>query len=159
MVLLAVGAGAYFWMGHGAKAPVAKASARPCPSSAPSPAALPLPQQVRLVLLNGTPRANLAAQVAAALHARGFVVTGQGNNPAPVNGASLVSYGAGARGAATLLARHVLGAQVVADPTVAAGSVRLVLGSGFARLATPAEVAAAATPTPVQSGVPSVCPA
>jgi hypothetical protein len=110
---------------------------------------------VRLVLLNGTPRNGLAQQVGTQLRARGFVVVRQDNAPAALAGPSLISYGAGAQGAATVLARNVYGARVQAAPGARPGTLQLVLGGDFRRLATPAEVAAAGTASTGGSVVPA----
>lgn len=156
MVLLALGLGG-FWLTRDPVRPVAA----PCtPASAsPSPARLiPGPGRVRVEVLNGTARVGLVQAVALQLRARGFVVVREDNAPAARPGPSLVAYPAGGRDAAEVLARYVLGAQVADQPTAgsaasapsAAGAtpsvtVQLVLGSGFRRLATPAEVAARAS--------------
>lgn len=156
-VLLLVGASAAYLMNRRA-APGPAAAARACPSPVPSAPALPAPDQVHLSLLNGTSRLDLAKQVGGLLAARGFVVTSEGNAPAALAGASVVSYGPGALAAATTLAEHVVGARVAADPRAARGAVQLVLGSAYSRLATPAEVlaaqsagAAAVAPAPTRS--------
>ena len=127
----------------------------PTPSVTASPAPLPAPNQVRFVLLNGTARNGLAQQVGQALTARGFVVLREDNAPAALAGPSVVSYGPGAVPAATLLTRHVLGARAVSVPHARAGAVQVVLGSDFRRLATPAEVTAAAAASAGQSVVPA----
>jgi len=126
----------------------------PTPTATTSPAALPANVQVRFVLLNGTPRNGLAQLVGQALRARGFVVLSQANAPTAVGGPSVVTYGPGAQQAATVLARNVLGARVVAAPTAGAGTLQLVLGGDFQRLATPAEVIAAGRTGAAVSAVP-----
>ncbi len=128
----------------------AKTTAKPAPAK-PAPAkplALPAPKQVRLVLLNGTPRNGLVKTVGDQLAAAGFVVTGQGNAPAALRGASTVTFGTGGSLAGTLVSHWVLGSRLVGDPKAVPGTVRVVLGSAFRRLATPAEAAAAATAKP-----------
>ena len=141
-LLLVAGLGAY-WVGRGAVTSTAKA----CPSSSPTVSATrePEPGQVRLSLLNGTSRNGLATQVAAALSARGFVLLSQGTAPAALSGPSRITYGPGAQAQADVLARHVVGSVVDTDPRLAPGTVLLVLGEDFARLATPAE---ASSPPP-----------
>jgi hypothetical protein len=141
----------------------AKPSASPCVKAtappASQPAAVPQPQQVRLVLLNGTPRSGLAKTVGDQLAAAGFSITAQGNAPQSVVGDSVVQYGRGALPAGTLVTRWVQGSHLAADAKLPAGAVQLVLGSGFARLSTPAEVASAAkaVPTTPATSV-SACP-
>jgi hypothetical protein len=118
----------------------------PCPSpsvASPRPLELPAPRDVRLALLNGTPRNGLANDVADQLAAQGFVVLTKGNAPAALGGPSQVAYGQGAQPAARALSFHVLGAVLVPDPALRPGAVQLTLGGDFARLATPAEAAAA----------------
>lgn len=158
-VLVLVGAGLGYW--YGVRDDAAVVAAQPCPTATPTPspsaAALVLPaaQQVRLALLNGTPRNGLAHTVAGQLRSRGFVVLSEGNASAALGGASTVSYGPGALGAATLLARHVHGARLVSAPTARPGSVVLVLGGDYRRLSTPTEVAAQARPRGRQAAVPA----
>lgn len=117
------------------------------PCATPSPAkpalVLPAPRAVRVRLLNGTPRNGLAAQVTAELAAAGFAVVNGGNAPAALGGASQLRYGAGGQPAAKLLSFHVPRSVLVADGTVPAGTVTVVLGGDFQRLATPAEFQAA----------------
>jgi hypothetical protein len=117
-------------------------SASAAPIAAPPAAVrLPPPSQVALRLLNGTGRNRLAQLVGNELARRGFRVSGMGNAPSALQGASRVTYGAGARPAALLVSAHVLGAVVVPLPSLPPGTVDVVLGSGFVRLRTPAEVA------------------
>jgi hypothetical protein len=147
LVVVVVAAAAAWFLRRDDDTPATQALAPcPTPSASATPAAVPLPanRQVRLVLLNGTARNGLAQQVGTALTARGFVVLREDNAPAAVAGASLVTYGPGAGAAATVLSRNVLGAQLVSAPRARAGSLQLVLGGDFRRLATVAEVAAAA---------------
>lgn len=132
------------------------------PSTAPAVVtAVPKPQQVRLVLLNGTSRNGLAATVGNELAADGFVVVSQGNSPQALNGDSVVQYGAGALPAGTLVSRWVQGSTLLAGAKVPAGEVQLVLGSGFSRLSTPAELLAAAqqSPQPTPPSSASAAPA
>ena len=98
------------------------------------------------MVLNGTGRGGLAKTVADQLAQRGFVVTGQGNAPAALAGASTVTYGTGGQPAGTVVTRWLPGSKLVGSPRLPAGTVQVVLGSAFTRLATPAEVAQAATP-------------
>ncbi|MCW2598976.1 MAG: LytR cell envelope-related transcriptional attenuator [Frankiales bacterium] len=141
----------------------------PCPTATASPSSQPAatgtaqppkPQQVSLVLLNGTSRNGLAKSVGEVLVGQGFVVRGESNAPAALSGASTVTYGPGAQPAATVLGHWVLGARLVANSKAPRGSLRVVLGSGFRRLATPAQVAAAAAaPSATPSPTASACPA
>lgn len=148
--LAAVGGGAYaLRQDDGA---VQQRLAQPGPSTCPSadpttpaPAAaptlvLPAPGKVAFRLLNGTPRDGLGRTIGDALAARGFQVTSTGNAPKALSGASRVYFGPGARPAAQLVAIHIIGAELSPVPTAPKGAVDLVLGTGFARLRTPAEV-------------------
>ncbi len=155
VLLLAGGGGAYLLLRQDdAGVPDRLAQQRPsaCPSAVPAPAepapaaALPRPQQVRVRLLNGTSRNGLAKAIGDQLAARGFVVVEQANAPAALAGPSLVAYAAGSAPAATVASQWVVGSRTVADPKVPRGTVQITLGSGFRRLATPAEAAAAAAP-------------
>ena len=107
---------------------------------------LPAPGSFEVLLLNGTPRGGLGKSVGDQLAALTFRVRVIGNAP-PLAGASVVSYGAGAMPSATLLSRTVLGARALSAPRLPKGEVRLVLGSGYVRLRTAAELAVLAQPT------------
>jgi hypothetical protein len=134
----------------------------PTTTTAPAPpaqAVLPPPAGVTLTVLNGTDRDLLAKHVGDALAAQGFHVKGQANARATLAGASQVVYGPGASLQARTASLWVLGSTVVPAPRAARGSVQVVLGTGFTRLATPAEAAAARrapatlpSPTPAPTG-------
>jgi hypothetical protein len=167
VLLLAVGAGGAYALqrddkGAPQRLTTVSPTKAPCvtPTSAPAQAvAVPQPQQVRLVLLNGTPRNGLAKTIGDQLAAAGFTITAQGNAPKGVVGDSVVQYGKGALPAGILVSRWVQGSHVAADAKLPAGAVQLVLGSGFARLSTPAEVAAAAQVVPTApSAAATACP-
>jgi hypothetical protein len=169
VLLVAAGAGAAYALRQDDGSVPQRLASTPCPSPSPTPAAsttatvpakavqLPQPQQVRLTVLNGTSRSFLAKTVGDQLAARGFVVTGQANAAAALTGASTVTFGPGAGPAATVVSHWVLGARAVGSAKATPGSVQLVLGSSFTRLATPAEAAAAARalPTPSPSASPT----
>ncbi len=157
VLLLAAGAA---WFLKRDDRPVSKAAncvTTPAPSAS-AVATLPTASQVRLALLNGTGRNGLARQVGALLVARGYVVPTQDNAPSAQAGPSVITYGPGAEAAATVLAREVPGARVLSAPTAPSGSLRLVLGADFQRLATPAEVAAVVTASARPSAVPASTP-
>jgi hypothetical protein len=170
LLLVVVGGGAaYLLQRDDASAPVRRqAAALPsaCPTRTPGVTAptvptkalvLPQPQQVSLRLLNGTPRNGLAKAIGDQLAAQGFHVTQQANAPAALVGASTVTYGPGAAPAGVLVSHWVLGARLVPGPAVARGSVQVVLGSSFQRLATPAEASAAVT-APRAAAAPTAAP-
>ena len=151
-VLLVAGGAAYLLPQGDHKTPSQLVSTPSCaPSQAPPasarPVALPQPQQVRLALLNGTARDRLAKSVGDELAARGFVITAQGNASAALTGPSQVLWGPGAQPSAQLLLRYVIGSRAVNNPRAPRGSLQVVLGSEFHRLATPAEVAKLAAST------------
>ena len=168
VLLVALGAAAAWYLrkddsGVPARlAVVPTCSPTPTPSAAPAApprvVALPAPQAVTLSVVNGTTRSLLAKHVADALAAQGFRVTGQGNARVALTGPSQVVYGPGATLQARTAALWVLGATVVPNPRAPRGSVQVVLGSGFTRLATPAEAALARrapAPTPSAAASPS----
>ena len=139
--------------------PPAAVARQPAQPAQPAPVgALPQPRQVRLLLLNGTTRNGLGRDIGNQLAARGFVVSGTGNAHALLTGPSQVTYGPGALPAAQVVGRHVVGATLVDAPRTARGSLQLVLGSSFARLRTPAELASL-TSRPAPVAVKTVAPA
>ena len=165
VLLVALGAAAAWYLRQDDSRVPARLQAVPSCSPQPSPAAprtpptrpvaLPPPSSVTLSVLNGTNRALLAKHVADALAADGFRVTGQGNARQSLAGPSQVVYGPGAALPARTASLWVPGSVVVAQPRAPRGSVQVVLGSSFGRVATPAEAAAAgrgpaptAAPTP-----------
>lgn len=163
VVLVGGGAAAYALQRDDRGAP-ARVALAPCPSASaagptsrpaqpvqpPPVGTLPQPRQVRLLLLNGTTRNGLGRDIGNQLAARGFVVSGTGNAHALLSGPSQVTYGPGALPAAQVVGRHVVGAALVDAPRTARGSLQLVLGSSFARLRTPAELASLVTrPAPI----------
>jgi hypothetical protein len=173
LALLAVAGGGYYLVQRdddAATETVAQATGCPTPApAAPKPAAaqpavvLPAPGTVQLRLLNGTVRNGLARTVGNELARRGFRVAGMGNAPKPLAGATRISFGPGARTAATLVGVHVIGARLVPVATAPRGSVDVVLGSSFVRLRNAAEVkamtAALAHPvTPVRAAAPRPTP-
>lgn len=163
LVLLAGGGAVVYALQRDDRGAAARVALRPCPvapttspatqpaqPAQPKPVALPQPRQVRLLLLNGTTRNGLGRNIGNQLAARGFVVSGTGNAHALLTGPSQVTYGPGALPAAQLVGMHVVGATLVDAPRTARGRLQLVLGSGFARLRTPAEIASLTTrPAPV----------
>ena len=163
LALVAVGlagGGAYLLQRDDGKVPSRLTAVRPCATPQPTTPAprtatalrpgtrLPAPGSFQVLLLNGTPRSGLGKKVGDQLAARAFKVRVIGNAP-PLRGASTVSYGPGALPAAMLLSRTVLGSRAVSVPRLAPRQVRLVLGSGYVRLRTPAELAQLARPTTV----------
>ena len=160
LALVAVGlasGSAYLLQRDDSAVPSRITAARPCvtprastPTTSPEASRpvlrLPAPGSFEVLLLNGTPRGGLGKSVGDQLVALTFRVRVIGNAP-PLAGASVVSYGAGAMPSATLLSRTVLGARALSAPRLPKGEVRLVLGSGYVRLRTAAELAVLAQPT------------
>jgi hypothetical protein len=165
-----VGAGAWYLHKDDALTPSSVSSLPTCaPTPTPTPTAtrarvaprvvLPPPTAVVLSVLNGTDRSLLAKHVADALAAQGFHITGQANARTSVTGPSQVVYGPGASLKARTVSAWVPGSTVVPAPRARPGSVQVVLGSSFTRLATPAEAAAARRgPVPTASATPSATP-
>jgi hypothetical protein len=144
LLVLALGAGAYgvFALVGSDHSTVA---AGPCPVAAAAKndaAATVKPQQITVNVYNSTNRQGLAASTAATLKQRGFVIGKVANDP--LN--SHLAISAQVRGASTAanvmkyVAAEVPGAQLQPDSR-ADQSVDLVLGSGFAALASPAQAA------------------
>lgn len=168
LLLAAAGIGAWYVQKDEGATP---ASVSTLPTCAPTPTATPtraavvphvaLPPATAVVLsvLNGTNRDLLAKHVADALASQGFHVTGQANARTSVVGASQIVYGPGASLQARTVSLWVPGSTVVPAPKARRGSVQVVLGSSFTRLATPAEAAAARRgPLPTTSAAPSATP-
>lgn len=157
LVLAVAAAGGWFgWRAwHGGKSPHARPLAVcETPSSSPSPAAA---KTVKVAVLNGTARVGLAHTVAGQLTLRGFSVVKVGNGPA-TTGPPRVIYAPGETGLALTLAEQVAGAQLYELSTQTPGTVQLDISSGFRRLATPAEAAAAkARDLAVAAPSPAVC--
>lgn len=171
LALVAVGlagGGAYLLQRDDSAVPSRITAARPCvtprastPTTSPTASRpvlrLPAPGSFEVLLLNGTPRGGLGKSVGDQLAALTFRVRVIGNAP-PLTGASVVSYGAGAMPSATLVSRTVLGARALSAPRLPKGQVRLVLGSGYVRLRTAAELAELALPT-TAAAPPAAAPA
>lgn len=144
LLVLALGAGAYgvfalVGSDHSTQA------ASPCPVAAAAKknaVAAVKPQQITVNVYNSTTRQGLAASTAAALKQRGFTIGKVANDP--LNSHLAVSAQVrGAADAASLMkyvAAEVPGAQLQPDSR-ADQSVDLVLGTGFAALASPAQAA------------------
>ena len=119
------------------------------------------PSQVQVDVLNGTGTAGLAARTASGLTQRHFTVVGTGNARTP-SAATIIQYGTPADAAkARTLQQEVPGARVEQVPGIAAGTVDLILGSGFTGLkggsgapgtsGSPAGTSASPSPSPSAS--------
>ena len=151
VLLLAAFAGMAFggwWLLHHEDAGAAPTCVEPGTSPRP-------PLAVRV--LNATDRPGLARRTGDALSGRGFQVRGVGNHDSKVTGTAQVRHPADDDTTARLLARHVPGAVLLADPRLR-GEVDLVLGTRFTRLRTVKEVAALAKRAGSPSASPSASP-
>jgi LCP family protein required for cell wall assembly len=118
---------------HDTKLPT---KAKAGPSSKPVVETL-APAEVKVEVMNGTSVPNLATDTATDLTARGFQVVGPPGDVAADSPDSAIEYASSADlPAATTLAAQVPGAKLRKDPSVAAGTVELILGSSFTALAT-----------------------
>jgi hypothetical protein len=161
-VALLVGVGVWAWW-FLVKPPPPKQAAQTCPTpSVVTPAAVrpASPRTVHVNVYNSTSRSGLAAGVAAALRARGFVVVKVANDPLHrhVTGVAEVRHAArGASGARTVSAH--LGSVVDVPDSRKDATVDVVLGAAFTALKTPAQAAAAlkAAPKPVSATPSATC--
>ena len=138
--------------GSAKKANVAASSK---PSCTPSPVAthttkpmrLPQPAGVTLNVYNATARGGLAKSTADELASRGFKVAKFANAPDPYNAkvtqSALIVAGPAGEAAAREAGTQVAGAEVKIDPKRKGGTVDLMIGDAFARLASPADAAKA----------------
>jgi hypothetical protein len=125
----------------------AGASSAPAGSSAPGIA----PSSVTVQVANGSGVPGAAATAARALATAGFAASADGN--ATRTARTSVRHHPGDDAGAAAVAGSVPGAAVVADGSVPAGTVRLVLGTDFHRIgsAVPAPASSAAAGTYAQS--------
>jgi hypothetical protein len=93
--------------------------------------ALPPPTAVTVTVLNGTDRAGLAATVAGALAADGFVVPKSDNDTATVASVAEVRFGPAGAAAATLLTYYIPGATLVSTPGTTDASIVVSVGANF----------------------------
>jgi LCP family protein required for cell wall assembly len=139
----------------------APADEPPAPEPAPEPvpaetgALTAAPAQVTVNVLNGTATTGLAATVADALRAQGFVVGTVGNEPGTVN-ESVVRHGPNVAEQARTVAAAVPGA--VLQPSDAIGdTVQLVIGPGFANVV-PVTVGAPVVPAAPETAADTAAP-
>jgi LCP family protein required for cell wall assembly len=131
-----------------ATGPAAGASAA-ATSAAPKPVP---PAKVKTQVFNGSGTAGLAASAAAALQAKGFVVSGTGNADAATYTKTEIRYAEGDESLAATLAAQFPGATTTVRDDATSGTVQVVLGSDFTAVGQPLKVTAttpaAATSTP-----------
>ncbi|MDQ2837229.1 MAG: LytR C-terminal domain-containing protein [Actinomycetota bacterium] len=104
---------------------------------------LPTPASVKVDVLNGAGREQLATQVSTLLKSRGFAVGTPGNAGA-LTGTGEIQFGSAGASGATLLSYYLPGAKMVAQKR-SDNLINLVLGSGYQTLASPAAVTKAVT--------------
>jgi len=118
------------------------------------------PANVKVEVLNGTGAARLATQAAAGLTSRGFSVTGTGDAPNFSYTTSVIEYSTAADMAAVnTLKQELTNVTALQVPSLAPGTVDLILGSSFTGLvpqtpqsgATPAVQSSAVSSSPVSS--------
>lgn len=120
---------------------------------------LPKPGTVSINVYNSTDRTGLAAQTAATLKGRGFVIGTIANDPLgkTIPGSAELRHGPKGTKNAELLTYYIAGAKLVTDARSDA-SVDVVLGEGFKKVRSPAAVEAALKkPVVTQTG--PGCPA
>jgi LCP family protein required for cell wall assembly len=110
------------------------------------------PSQVTVSVYNGSQRSGLAASAASKLTDAGFHVASAGNASSHGYTSSRVLYGAGQQAAARTVQAAVPGSSVSADPSVS--GVRLILGSNFTTVVTPALGAQPSTAPPAAATTP-----
>ncbi|WP_329133868.1 LytR C-terminal domain-containing protein [Streptomyces sp. NBC_01476] len=119
----------------------------PTPAHTGKPTPLPQPSGVTLNVLNATSRGGLAKTTADALASRGFKVAKFGNATAPydqkVTQSALLVAGPAGEAAAREAGTQVAGSTVKIDPARKDKTVDLLIGDGFAALASPADAARA----------------
>jgi hypothetical protein len=155
--------------GHGDKkasaAPQDRPSCRPTtpPAGSGKPLTLPQPAKVVVNVYNATEHGGLAKSTADQLVSRGFKVAKFGNAPntyiTKVPQSALLVAGPAGEAAAREASTQVAGSLVKIDPKRKGDTVDLMIGNTFAKLATPAQaaaarVAAANPPAPKPSCVP-----
>ena len=115
------------------------------------------PEAIRLAVLNGTGRAGLANEAAAALQAQGYTVSRTGNADQQGVRTSVVLHGSGRADSARTLAASVPGAEVRLDDSIGENGLALVVGEGFdgVRPVTVDPAAAAPPPAPAPEAAPA----
>jgi LCP family protein required for cell wall assembly len=102
------------------------------------------PSQVKVMVLNGSSGANLASQAATALTNRGFTVVGTGYAATTNYTTSVIKYATVADlPAAGTLKQQFSSVTLQLDPSLAPGTVQVILGSSFTNLAPPQQTAQA----------------
>ena len=135
---------------------VPKVTVTPAPTATAPQVLTTNPSSVKVQILNGSGVHGIAAQAATALTSRGFDVTGTGNAPSFAYTNSVIEYPSAAEMAAVnTLKEELANVTDLLDPSVAPGTVALILGSDFTGLAAQGP---GASPSPAASGSPSAQP-
>jgi hypothetical protein len=120
----------------------------PSPRTTKSPKPPPQPKTITVNVYNSTTRSGLARKTADLLHDRGFIIGNVTNDhaPKPVVGVAEVRYGPKGVAAAHVVAAQVVGVVLVEDKRTST-DVDLAVGAKYKKLATPAQVKAALSPS------------
>jgi LCP family protein required for cell wall assembly len=132
-------------------AAIARDQAVPKVSTTPTAGAqtLTTPANVKVKVLNGSGVAQVANSAAAGLTSRGFDVTGTGDAPNFAYTTSVIEYASAADMAAVnTLKKALTNVTTLQVPSLAPGTVDLILGSSFTGLASQTSPASQATATP-----------
>ncbi len=122
-----------------------KPAAAPCPTVSTPAVVLPAPASVQIQVLNSTTRTGIAGAARKSLVEQGFLsplLAGNLKTKHKVTGIGQIRYGAASTRAATLIRYYLPGAKLVQIPNTTK-LVRVVLGPGYRRVASPATVRAA----------------
>jgi LCP family protein required for cell wall assembly len=139
---------------HDVKVP--KVTVTPTPTATAPQVLTTSPSDVKVQILNGSGVHGIAAVAAAGLTSRGFDVTGTGNAASFAYTNSVIEYPSAAEMAAVnTLKEELTNVTGLLDPSVAPGTVDLVLGSDFTGLAAQGP---GASPSATASGSPSTGP-
>jgi LCP family protein required for cell wall assembly len=136
---------------------VPKVSSTPGPSSSAGAQVLTTsPANVKVEVLNGSGVPRVAGQAAAALTSRGFKVTGTGEAPNFAYTTSVIEYSSAADMAAVnTLKKALANVTTLQVPSLAPGTVDLILGSSFTGLVAQNQQAEATTASPAVQSSPS----
>jgi LCP family protein required for cell wall assembly len=142
-------ANAVFWaLAHDTKLPkITKKKQKTLKTSPVGTAAQPLtvsPSQVKVMVLNGSSGANLISQAADALTSRGFTVVGTGYAATTSYTTSVIQYATAADlPSARMVKQQFSSVTLQLDPSLTPGTVQVILGSSFTKLAPPQQTAQA----------------
>jgi LCP family protein required for cell wall assembly len=134
-------ADALFWsVAHDTKLPkISKKKAAKTPPAGTAGQPLTVnPSQVNVMILNGSAGTDQASAASAALTSRGFSVVGTGYAAADTYTTSVIQYATAAdRPAANTLKEQFTDVTLEHDPELTPGTIQVILGSTFTKLAPP----------------------